>query len=176
MDADYVLGDGFANEIAALQPEEKISGYRAAFRYCIQGRPLRASLYPPRTVLYRRQRARYEDDGHGHRVTVQGEIRELQSRIDHDDRKSLSHWLASQDRYAVREAEKLLGANPGELKLQDRLRLWLVPAPIMVFFYCLLVRGLVLDGIPGLIYTWQRTVAEIVLSLRLCESKLALRR
>src|SRR5438874_10521140 len=68
LDADYVLSDELNREVAALNPDEDIGGFFATFTYRINGRPLRASLYPPRIVLYRRDRARYWDEGHGHRV------------------------------------------------------------------------------------------------------------
>jgi hypothetical protein len=40
------------------------SGYRANFVYRILGRPLRGSLYPPGIVLYRKELARYTNEGH----------------------------------------------------------------------------------------------------------------
>src|SRR5438552_3923309 len=54
LDVDYVLSDELLKEIAALRADDATSGYAVPFRYCIQGKPLRASLYPPRTVLYRK--------------------------------------------------------------------------------------------------------------------------
>src|SRR6266566_8588368 len=57
----------------------------------------------------------------------------------------------------------------------DRLRRWVVPAPFLVFFYTLFVKGLILDGWPGWYYVLQRTLAETVLSLRLMEARLGVR-
>jgi len=59
------------------------------------------------------------------------------------------------------------------LNLADRLRRWIVPAPFMVFFYTLVVKGLIFDGWRGWYYVLQRTFAEILLSLRLIEAKLS---
>ena len=50
-----------------------------------------------------------------------------------------------------------------------------VPAPFLVFFYTLFVKGLILDGWPGWYYVLQRTLAETVLSLRLMEARLGVR-
>jgi glycosyltransferase involved in cell wall biosynthesis len=115
LDADYLLSEECVAEVTDLRPSEEVAGYRAAFRYCISGRPLRASLYPPRVVLYRRARARYRDEGHGHRAQVEGTILPLRSVIHHDDRKPLDRWLREQDRYARLEAEHLLGDRRWEL-------------------------------------------------------------
>ena len=53
LDADYVVSPGLVDEIAALRPGHDVSGYRIAFRYCINGQPLSGSLYPPQVALYR---------------------------------------------------------------------------------------------------------------------------
>lgn len=172
LDADYVLTEGFRDELATLNPDDSTSGFKAAFIYCVFGRPLRASLYPPRAVLYRRERARYEDEGHGHRVRIEGEVAALRSKIFHDDRKPLDRWLGEQNRYMIREATELLATPMSELKFQDRLRRRIVIAPWLVFFYTLFAKHLILDGWPGWFYVLQRTYAELLLSLRLLEEKL----
>jgi glycosyltransferase involved in cell wall biosynthesis len=172
LDADYVLSPELVEEIQRLLEPAEVSGYRVNFRFCVHGRPLRACLYPPRTVLYRRSKARYQDDGHGHRVQVLGNIAGMQSCIDHDDRKPLTHWLWAQDRYAILEAAKLEAARPGELGWPDRIRKKIVLAPLLVCFYTLFGQRLILDGWSGWFYVWQRTLAEMVLSLRLTEQKL----
>ncbi len=167
LDADYVLTTELRAEITALEPPPQAAGYEAAFRYCVWGRPLRATLYPPRAVLYRRALAHYEDEGHGHRVRLDGPVLPLIGRIDHDDRKPLSRWLRSQDRYMVIESRHLLDADPATLNRQDRLRRRACFAPAVMFVYLLFVRRLVLDGWPGWFYVLQRTLAETLLALRL---------
>ncbi len=72
LDADYELSDELVRELQALAPPPDIAGYRARFVYRIHGRALRGTLYPPRTVLYRHEGARYRNEGHGHRVVVDG--------------------------------------------------------------------------------------------------------
>ncbi len=176
LDADYVLSDALEDEITHLSMPPEMVGYRARFRYCIRGRRLRGSLYPPRTVLYQKEHAQYQNDGHGHRVVLNGDTKMLSGWIDHDDRKTLDRWLREQNRYMIAEAKNLLETPKRNLKLVDRLRLWIVPAPFLVFLYTLLVKGLVLDGWPGFYYVMQRTVAESLLSLRLVEAMLGKRR
>jgi len=175
LDADYVVSDELLREIANLMVDDAASGYSVRFRYCIQGAPLRASLYPPRTILYRKHGARYVDDGHGHHVIVSGPRKMLFGYIDHDDRKTFDRWLSEQTRYSTAEARKLRETSPACLNFADRLRRWVVPAPFLVFFYTLFVKGLILDGWPGWCYVLQRTLAETVLSLRLVEARLGVR-
>ena len=165
LDADYLLSDQAIREIQALNPAPETCGYSASFDYCIDGRPLRGAAYPPVTVLYRRARARYHQDGHTQRVRVDGAVVPLQARIFHDDRKSLTHWLGAQAKYMRLEAEKLTSAAAGTLGLADRLRRWIVIAPPAMFVYCYLLRGGILDGRAGLFYALQRAASELILSL-----------
>lgn len=172
LDADYMLSDQLVHEIAALVPDAATAGYRVAFKYCIGGRPLRATLYPPRVVLYRRDKARYLDEGHGHRVQLDGHIGQLQAVIYHDDRKPFARWLNEQDKYMRLESRHLLQTPARELTPQDRIRRWVVIAPLAVFLYTLVGQGLVLDGWRGWYYVAQRTIAELLLSARLAQARI----
>lgn len=172
LDADYVLGDGFEDELSQLAPAPETDAYFTRFKYVIYGRPLRGSLYPPRAVLFRKSRCRYVPDGHTQLLKITGGTGLLQSIILHDDRKPLSRWFQSQDKYAGLEAIKLLSEPRSTLRLQDRLRLALVPAVPLTLCYTLFVKGAALDGWRGWYYALQRTVAEVMLSLRLLEKRL----
>lgn len=172
LDADYVLSDELVNELMALAPPADVSGYRARFVYCIEGKPLRATVYTPVTVLFRRDRARYTQDGHTQRVRVDGKIRQLANVIYHDDRKPLSSWVAAQNRYVRIEAEKLLSAEWKALRWAERIRRLRVVAPFAMLFYCLFVKGLILDGRAGIFYSFQRAFAELLLSLYLIRNDL----
>lgn len=172
LDADFVLPDAAIDELARLTPAPDIAGYRASFRYCINGHPLRGAAYPPVVVLYRRAGATYVQDGHTQRVAVPGRIEPLAAPILHDDRKPLRHWLASQIRYQGLEADKLTSAPMSSLGLFDRVRRLVVVAPPAMFCYCYFLRGGALDGTAGLYYALQRTAAELILSLFLVERML----
>jgi glycosyltransferase involved in cell wall biosynthesis len=167
LDADYVVTDEFVAELEKLQPDPDVGGYRASFTYCINGKRLRSGIYPPVTVLYRRDAASYIQDGHTQRVAVEGEIEELRPPLLHDDRKSLRRWLNSQRRYTELEAQKLREADPGELSRADRWRRWRVVVPPAMLVYCLIVRGGILDGRAGFYYAFQRTAAELMLAVNL---------
>ena len=167
LDADYVLEPALIDEIASLAPSADVGGYRANFRYVIGGHVLRGSLYPPVTLLYRRERASYVQDGHTQRIVVPGRVLDLHHRARHDDRKGFAAWLAAQDRYAKLECAHLLAARWSERKWTDRLRRLCVVTPWLVPLYCLTVRGGLLDGRAGLLYALQRAIAETILSAHL---------
>jgi glycosyltransferase involved in cell wall biosynthesis len=171
LDADFVLSDALVKEFEALRPESGVDGFRAKFTYCIDGKALRCAVYPPIVVLYRRAGARYEQDGHTQRVQVSGRVENLVGTVFHDDRKPLAQWLAAQARYMRLEARKLDGEPATQLGWADRSRLLIVVAPPVMFLYCLVVRGGILDGKAGLVYALQRTVAEVILSLYLLQRK-----
>jgi glycosyltransferase involved in cell wall biosynthesis len=167
LDADYFLPDEFIEELRTLHPSPNVHAYTAGFRYAIGGRPLRASLYPPRIVLLHREHARVWQDGHAHRVAADGEVAALRARIIHDDRKSFARFVQRQRRYMKQEAAKLRAASWRELPLSGRLRKLRVVAPLAVVAKTLFVDGLILDGIAGLHYAFERFVAEALLSAEL---------
>ena len=195
LDADYVLTAELQEEIKKLEPSSEIALYWGEFDYCIYGRPLRASIYPPRVILFRTKRARYVDEGHTQQLRIKGKLAKFKGKVWHDDRKPLRRWFQSQGRYSEIEAAYLLEAEARsrgrgarstkrgaesesdngegeELSPIDRWRLKIVVVPMLMPFYLLLVRGLIFDGWNGWYYAFQRTVAEMMLALRLLEKKL----
>lgn len=171
LDADYVCPRELATELELLTTCH--DGYNIGFHYCIFGRRLSASLYPARTAFFRTDKFRYVQDGHTQLLrTDRQSIGKLQTKINHDDRKPLSRWISSQNKYAELEADKLLFSSRGELGWKDRLRCRIVVAPLLTPLYCLFAKRLILDGWAGIFYTIQRTFAELVLSLTLLDRKL----
>jgi hypothetical protein len=171
LDADYKCSQSFVDEIAAVS-ENAVNGYQTSFQYCVYGKPLHATLYPARTVLYRTKLAQYARDGHAHRVCVPGEVGKLKSRIQHDDHKRLNDWLDAQAKYAALEADKLRKTPFADLRWKDRLRRCYLVAPILTFVYCLCGKWLIFDGCAGMHYTLQRVYAEWLLGLKLLDCKL----
>ena len=166
MDADYILSDEVIREISDLRPGPEVCSYTARFVYCIDGKPLRGTLYRRGgPVLYRREKCRYADFGHGHAAQVEGKTATLANIIYHDDRKSLERWTANQREYARREVDFLFGPEPKEgWSVADRLRSrgWLMP--ILAPLFTLFVKGVVLDGEAGREYVRQRFIAEKFIS------------
>ena len=172
LDADYVLSDELVHELEELRDVQD-RGFRASFIYCIHGRRLRGTLYPPRTVLYRREGAHYVNCGHGHKVVVPGALGSLKGVIYHDDRKPLDRWMGSQIQYAHREADYLMTTPRAQLSWNDRIRRSCVVAPLVILPYVLLRKGCILDGIAGWRYGLERLFAEIAIALALLERRLA---
>lgn len=173
LDADYIVPRTTIEEIASLAPSDDIGGYRTVFDYRIDGHKLRGSLYPPLPTVFRRDRVTFVQDGHTEKAHVAGTVPTLRGHIDHDDRKSLERWLVSQYRYQRREVDKLTSTPWSALSWGDRLRLTRVLGPPTVFLYCLLGRGLLLDGKAGLFYACQRATADLILSMLLLQRDLA---
>jgi glycosyltransferase involved in cell wall biosynthesis len=164
LDADYVLSSELVAELDALRPAPELDAYRARFDYYMRGRRLWGSLYPPVAVLFRRGRASYEQDGHAQRLKVSGPVGELHAPIAHDDRKPFAHWRGAQQRYAALEAQKLRGTPWAKLGWPDKLRRLVVIAPVAVPFYCLILRGGLLQGVAGWAYAFQRFWFEVALA------------
>jgi len=173
LDADYYLTDEFLAELDAVSAGPDIKGYRAEFIYCVNGKRLISGIYPPVTLLYRPGAAAYVQDGHTQKLALEGRIENLRSPVLHDDRKSLSRWFQAQSRYIELEANKLLIPDTDNLSWTDRVRQWRIVAPPAMLFYCLILRGGILDGWAGFYYAFQRTLAELMLSLYLLNHDLS---
>lgn len=173
LDADYYLTSELLAEIQKLSEKDlDNNGFLIGFKYCVFGKPLSGALLPPRKILYRKEFARYQNDGHSHKVYVKEPSQKLSSFIYHDDRKPLARWLWAQSRYMALETEKLLKTPDSALSLSDKIRKTKILAPLIVPFYCLVLKGGLLDGWNGWYYALQRTLAEILLSLHLIEAEI----
>ena len=167
LDADYLVEPELRDELAALPSKSDTAAYEIAFTYCIEGKPLRGSLYAPQPVLFRRGAAHFVQDGHTEKIHPTGPVVRLEGRLLHDDRKSFAHWFKSQKRYQVQEAVKLTTLPWRELGWPDRIRRTRLLGPPAVAVHCLFTKGLLFDGKPGLVYTTQRLIAELLLSFYL---------
>lgn len=172
LDADYVLTDAWIAEVGARAPSEYVSGYRSRFRYCMAGRPLQRSLYPPAIVLFRRDRARFRQDGHCYRLALgAGTVHDIDAFILHDDRKPIERWWHSQKRYAAEEVAKLRRTRWQELGWPDRVRRVPFLAAPLVLGHCLVGQGGWRDGRAGLAYAGERALVETLLSLALLDPR-----
>ncbi|WP_310490160.1 glycosyltransferase family 2 protein [Chamaesiphon sp. VAR_69_metabat_338] len=172
LDADYILNPALIAEMAALSDRREIDAYAISFKYCVFGKPLRGTLYPPRKSLYRKHKAVYHNDGHAHRVAIDGNVGALTQYISHDDRKPVTRWFNAEVKYADLEVKKLVETPSHELSFIEKIRLKKVIAPLLVLVYCLIVKRGILDGWPGIYYASQRVLAELLLSIKLLEYQL----
>ena len=171
LDADYVITTALATEIELLDQENDVDGYFIPFKYCVFGKPLQATILPPRLALFRKKNAKYIDDGHTQLLTIIGSSSSLSCHIYHDDRKPLSRWLWAQDRYMILETQKLINTPISDLSIADKIRKFKILSPFVVFFYCLFLRKGILDGWEGWYYAMQRMLVETLLVIHLIEAE-----
>jgi glycosyltransferase involved in cell wall biosynthesis len=171
LDADYVLTPEFIAETKQLigNPGENVA-FESRFKFAVFGKPLRKDNTTPRPVLFMREKGHFWDDGHTQRLKIDGRSGAYRSFIIHDDRKSLSRWIANLDSYSIKECRKLMddGANH---KFVIKVRRTKILAPFLVFFYCMFINLAFLDGWRGWHYTLQRTLVEMLFALRLIEEE-----
>lgn len=172
LDADYLVTGELRDEIEGLSDERAITGYFISFEFLIYGQALKTSILPPRCALFQRAQAEYVNDGHTQLLELRGESGCFANPLLHDDRKPFARWLRSQVRYADLESQKLRATHWASLSLVDRLRKLVIPAPLIIIPYCLIVRGGVRDGWRGIHYALQRFIAEFLLSYSFCRSLL----
>lgn len=173
MDADYVVTPELLEELQNMRPEPEDAGYSIPFRYCIDGTPLRGTLYPPRVSLFRPECGRYLQFGHMHWLELEGRIGKVSAPMLHDDRKSSENFVSRQRRYAKLEAEYLWSQSWASLNWRKRLRRLLIIAPWAAPGFALFGKGVILDGFPGLKYAWERAQAEVFIAQALLQLMLS---
>lgn len=176
LDADYIVTTALRDELAALRPEKTVSGYWVPFRYCIDGHPLRGTLYPPRICLFRPSRGLFRQHGHTQLLDLEGNVGHLQAAMLHDDRKPAHNFAGRQRRYAELEAEYLLSLPWSQIGWRKRLRRLLLIAPWAAPLYVLLGQRVILDGRAGLRYAWERAQAEALIAAALARRMFGLHR
>jgi glycosyltransferase involved in cell wall biosynthesis len=166
LDADYQLTERFVDELDRLRPEASVSAYSIGFKYAVFTQELRTSLYRANTILLRRGCFSVRNQGHTEVWEVKGSVGSLKEKLIHDDWKSTSQWLVSQERYMTRELRDV-ERHPRRIVRWLRLRPPLMPIATLV--YCLFGKGLLFAGRAGIFYCLQRLVAEAVLALMVLE-------
>ena len=101
-----------------------------SFRYCIDGHPLRGTLYPPRYAFSGRRSAGIDSTGTCTGWNWRRHLH-LQHVMLHDDRKSSENFMRRQRRYADLEARYLWSQRWVTLNWRKRLRrlLFIAPGP-----------------------------------------------
>jgi glycosyltransferase involved in cell wall biosynthesis len=174
IDADFIVSERLAIEITHNLNKidmQNVHGYSIPIRYCIAGHPIRGSIYPPRICLYQTDAGHYENEGHGHRVKIKGNVKRLSGEIYHDDRKPITRWLTSQQKYMTTEAKSLIETSSYELSYADLLRKHTPLAPLAALVLCLFWKRGIFDGSRGWTYVIQRVYAEILLLVLLSDLK-----
>lgn len=173
LDADEWLPEALKQEISALiasNPQE--NGFYINWRLIWMGRWIRRGYYPSRILrLFRYGKARCEDRAVNEHLIVDGATGRLRNDFIHQDRKSVTEWIAKHNGYATREARELLNlrseggyqeidarllGTQAQRKRWLRLSIWnrLPPLvrPFFYFFYRYVLRGGFLDGRAAFMY------------------------
>jgi hypothetical protein len=71
----------------------------------------------------------------------------------------------------IREISAIRLIPDSELFVRDRIRKRKILAPLIIFIYCLILKGAIIDGWHGWYYTFQRVLAEILLGIHIIEAE-----
>jgi glycosyltransferase involved in cell wall biosynthesis len=167
LDADEWLPEALKREISTLiatSPAE--NGFYINRRLIWMARWIRRGYYPSWILrLFRYGKGRCEDRALNEHLIVEGATGYLRNDLMHEDRKSVTEWIAKHNGYAALEALELVNAHPalGYREIEARLlgtqaqrRRWLrhkvwnrlppLIRPLFYFFYRYVLAGGFLDG------------------------------
>ena len=171
LDADEWLTDDLKNEISTVIGSNPVeNGFYVKRRFIFMGRWIRRGYYPTWILrLFRKGTARCEERGVNEHLIADGAVGRLNNDFIHEDRKSISEWIAKHNNYAVMEARELLKGSscPGEIDArffgtQAERKRWLrehfwnhlppLIRPFVFFTYRYILCGGFLDGRAAFIY------------------------
>src|SRR5260221_5512539 len=162
LDADYILTDDFVNEIQKNLSEDK-SAFFTKFKFLVFGKKLLSDNTTPRPVLFKRQDCIYYDDGHTQRLKINGSSGFFKTHILHDDRKSLSRWLNNQDKYSIKECDKLLNFNNGgKGSVINKNKKNKKFSPLFFFFFLLFFLSIIFYCLAGWGFYISKTLVVII--------------
>jgi glycosyltransferase involved in cell wall biosynthesis len=167
LDADEWLPDALKQEISSLiasNPRE--NGFYINRRLIWMGRWIRRGYYPSWILrLFRYGKGRCEDRSVNEHMIVEGATGRLRHDFMHEDRKSVTDWIAKHNAYATREAHELRNTRAARsdreievqlLGTQAQRKRWLryqvwnrlppLLRPFFYFFYRYVLAGGFLDG------------------------------
>lgn len=166
----------------AIAPEH-VAGFRIQRRDFLWGTWLKhAQMTPYYVRLLRVGKAHYTREVN-EIVEVSGDIRELHAPFDHlAFSKGISHWIAKHNDYSSKEAElmasgdathgaslyqALFARNFHERRVAQKAIFYELPArPLIKWCYLMFVRGAVLDGPAGFMYTTLQSFYEFLIEVK----------
>ncbi len=172
LDADHQVPDRFVRELDEQFLPGCFDGGIAAFEYRFFGHPLRGSLYPPKIVVFRKDRVAVTQPGHTQELSVPGPVYRFRVPLVHDDRKSVDRFVSGQLGYSRLEAARL-GQTPAHSWVNSLRRSFLA-APVLAL-YAYLRAGGPFRGAAAARYAYERATFECLLALRLTTERLAAR-
>jgi len=170
LDADEYLTSHFKEELKKLLPHTQHAGFWLSYSVYFQGRKLKGGYPLDKLALFRVGSGEYERidedtwsnldmEVHEHPI-VKGSVGFIRSKIDHQDFRGVSHWIAKHNQYSSWEAARFIRyASDPIVRVQwtwrQKIKYSLMRTPflgIAYFFGSFFLMGGWRDGFTGLSY------------------------
>lgn len=187
LDADERFNEDLRKECEIMIQRDEKSAFFIPNRMMFMGRWIRrCSQYPyPQVRLIKKGEIRFSVSGHGQREGASvREIGHIDVPYDHYNfSKGIADWLSKHNRYSDEEARILFDTkrepfaacfSTDSMIRKRALKSWFIRMPyrpLVKFFYLFIVRGGVLDGIPGFHYCVLQYCYEFMIVLKVKEIK-----
>ena len=189
IDADEVCTPKFASAVldAIRNSKDDTAGFYCCWKLMLYGKWLKFSDSFPRWQfrILKKGKARYRDAGHAMKESdVQGKLEYIKEPYLHYAfSKGWMFWFNRHNKYSTLEAKERLQTNfkPQDMLSKDqsirkeaikqfmsKLPGW----PILRFIHSFFLKGGMLEGIPGLLYSVNISIYEYMIQLKMLESKL----
>ena len=167
LDADETISPELASEIATVVLDPGASAFEVPVRYHWVGSALKHGHQVRKRIGIRKSKAHWphpndlhvtnmwEVEGHYQPIVDDGECRQLQGMLHHEDKDDLYDYFARHNRYSDWEAHMLIERDRASLEARTargRIAANLPAKPLIFFLYSYLLRLGFLDGRAGFNY------------------------
>lgn len=193
LDADEYLTESFKAEARRMLPSSNHAGFWLCYSVYFLGRKLRGGYPLKKLALFRVGAGEYERieedhwsdldmEVHEHPVLT-GSIGTIHSKIDHQDFRGVSHYIAKHNEYSSWEAGRFLKtlattSEQAKWTAKQRIKYGLMRSPwigIVYFFGSFFVMGGWRDGAHGLVFAILKMAyfTQVYCKIRELETELA---
>lgn len=181
LDSDWIVSAELVQEITRLTLEANVAAVCVPFKLAVHGQLVPIALYPPVACLFRPAEVEYVQDGHTERLVPRGKVVNAKATILHDDRKPIERFLLSQIRYSRDELGKIEGYGapghpPQSRSVRQVAKIFLQGRPglaaLAVAVYLGVIRLGFFRGAAARHYIIQRTLTELMVALRVVDTRL----
>lgn len=177
LDADWRIPAAALHEIINKIESPEINAISVGFDFAIHGNLTSVGLYGPVTCIFRPDNVDILQDGHTERIVTTGNKVSLGTKFIHDDRKPLSRFFRSQERYSILELKKHSeNKKTKNRRLRNRVKSTIRQYPILSLLILISLLSILklgaLKGDAARHYIFQRVMAETFFQLRALDRNL----
>ena len=171
LDADYVLSNDLIKEFKRLDiknlKKRKVTGFKIPIYNKIFNKVIKEDIYPGKILLFKNFNCHFKQFGHSEKFFIKGKVLNAKGYIMHEnfnEIKKFSIWKLNQSKYSELDSKRITKTKFINLRAQDKIRKFPPINIVLIIFYYVFLKKILIYGKSGCFYLFQRLFYEILLS------------